>query len=639
MTNTASSVDLPRVSSDLLEDIAGSAPVLLWAAADDGDFIFVNARWLSFTGRSTRDECGHGWLAGVHPDDLVFCRGTYSSSVAERRPFEMEFRLRREDGEYRWMLSAGAPRFNAGGEFAGFVGSCVDISDRHEAEDALLDAQQQFKTLTQATPNVAFISNRDGSLDFANDRWQVLTGLTAQSTVHWIDVLHSDDAGDCARKWAAARDTGGSFEGEYRIRAADGAYVWHLLRVTPRRGEGIPSAWVGSATSIDDRKRVEAELKESEYLYRSLAQAIPALVMITSPEGEMRYCNERLLTYCGRTMDELRGSAWAELIHPEDLQRGSAQWLRRVESGRQYTAEYRVRSADGTYRWHLGHTVPLKDDAGVVVGWLGATIDIDDRKQAEERHRELAAANDGLLRQTQLAAEELRRANLAKDEFLGMVSHELRTPITTIFGNAEILRRDLDALPADVLASAVTDIAQESTRLQQMIDNMFVLSRLDAGRQPDMEPILLGRIVPRVIAEHRLRHPDRKVAFTYEPTLAPACGEASYTAQVLRNLLSNAEKYSPSDIPIEITAEQRGNEICVRVMDRGMGIDEAQSDQLFTAFFRSPRTAQYASGAGIGLAVCKRLIEAQGGRIAIRSRDGGGTEVAFTLPAEEEALP
>ena len=633
-----SSVDLPRVSHELLEDIAGSAPALLWAADDDGGFIFVNARWLSFTGRSVAAECGGGWLAGVHPDDLAFCRGTFVSSVAERRPFEMEFRLRRADGEYRWMLSAGAPRCGPDGAFVGFVGSCADITDRREAEDALLEAQQQFRILTEATPNIAFISNADGSLDFANDRWQTFTGRTAQATMNWLDVLHAGDADDCARKWLAARESGDAFEGEYRLRAADGTYVWHLLRVMPRRGEAGTSAWVGSATGIDDRKQMEAELKDSEYLYRSLAEALPALVMMTSPNGEMRYCNERLLSYCGRNMDELRGSAWAELIHPEDADRGREHWLRRVQSGRQYTAEYRVRGADGAYRWHLGHTVPLKDAGGTIVGWVGATIDIDARKQAEERQRELAVVNDGLFQQTRLVAEELRRASLAKDEFLGMVSHELRTPITTIFGNAEILRRDIDALQPEERAAAVADIAQESTRLQQMIDNMFVLARLGAGREPAVEPMLVRRIIERLAAEHRLRHPGRTVTFAYDPALPPACGEATYTEQVIRNLLNNAEKYTSTEAPIEITVERRAQQLCVRVMDRGKGIDEGEADQLFAAFYRSPRTAATASGAGIGLAVCKRLVEAQGGQIWIAPRDGGGTEVAFTLPIAEEAL-
>ena len=123
-----------------------------------------------------------------------------------------------------------------------------------------------------------------------------------------------------------------------------------------------------------------------------------------------------------------------------------------------------------------------------------------------------------------------------------------------------------------------------------------------------------------------------------ESPLPPASAEPTYAEQVLRNLLSNAEKYSPSGAPVEIHAARDGGNIVIRVLDRGRGIDKSETDQVFTAFYRSPRTSELASGAGIGLAVCRRLIEAQGGRTWVSPREGGGMEAGFTLPVAEEAM-
>jgi PAS domain S-box-containing protein len=617
----------PREGESLAMDTLRSVPVLLWASNAQGKQCWSNSC----------DRDPGAWLDAVDPDDRVKRDIRYWSSFHARLPFEMEYRVSGRNDVCRWVLETAAPRYSSSGDFEGYAGAYIDITARRNAEDALIEANEHFRMLTRSTPNIAFISDASGRLLYANDRWAAFTGLELDGRSRWIDTIHADDRDDCRLRWARALATSEGFEAEYRLRGSGDRYEWHLLRVLPGAGDQPPKAWVGSCVSIDRRKRVEAELQWSERMYRSLAEAIPALVMMTSPAGEMQYCNERLLAYCGRTMDELRGNAWSELIHPEDAMRGGPRWLQRVQAGRPYTAEYRLRAVDGGYRWHLGHTVPLKDDAGEVIGWLGATIDIHGRKQAEERQRELAEANQSLLEESQRTAEELRRANLAKDEFLSMVSHELRTPITTIFGNAQILRRDPE-LPREARDSALGDIAQEASRLQQMIDNMFVLARAEAGQAPSPEPVLLRRIGERLVAAHRVRHPGRTISVHVAESTPPASAEPSYTEQILRNLLTNAEKYSPGSEPIEITIESGDGEVIVRVLDRGRGIDESELDQVFTAFYRSPRTSGLASGGGIGLAVCKRLVESQGGRIWLAARAGGGTEAGFALPVAEEAL-
>jgi signal transduction histidine kinase len=242
--------------------------------------------------------------------------------------------------------------------------------------------------------------------------------------------------------------------------------------------------------------------------------------------------------------------------------------------------------------------------------------------------------NARLYRELELRAQELARANAAKDEFLGLVSHELKTPITTIYGNAEVLERRGTTLPAEVQAGAILDIRVESERLHRIVDNLLVLARLERGQQLDVEPVLVRRVAQRIVADHKRRFPGRRVDL-HASSVAPALAVPEYIDQVLRNLLSNAEKYSPPDTSIDITFEIEGETFAVRVLDRGQGIPESELENVFTPFYRSPRTSA-APGAGIGLAVCKRLIEAQSGTIWARPREGGGTEFGFALPVARD---
>ncbi len=253
----------------------------------------------------------------------------------------------------------------------------------------------------------------------------------------------------------------------------------------------------------------------------------------------------------------------------------------------------------------------------------------------EELACRAAAAIDNaqIYRRAQDIAADLERANEAKDDFLGMVSHELKTPITTILGNAEVLLRRSDLIDEEMRREALDDIGYESRRLHRLIENLLVLSRLEAGITLELEPMLVRRDIERIVGEHERRFPNRVISLDLPEDLPPVCAEPTYFEQVLQNLISNAEKYSPRDQPIDVRARLDGAVVHVSVLDRGPGIPAADCDRIFEPFVRLKRTSA-AAGAGIGLAVCKRLMEVQRGSIEARPRDGGGLQVTFTLPLD-----
>jgi PAS domain S-box-containing protein len=368
---------------------------------------------------------------------------------------------------------------------------------------------------------------------------------------------------------------------------------------------------------MEDKKTLEIDRGG-----RALAEAIPALILTTAADGEIEFCNSRLLDYCGTDIEGLRRARWVEFIHPDDVRTGRDAWLQRIQRGTPFAAEYRIRRADGAYYWHLTNTAPLRGPDGGLRGWVAASINVDARHRAEE---------DALR-----IADELHRAILAKDEFLGLVSHELRTPITTIYGNAQVLRRNSGQLDVETLWHAFSDIEQEAIRLQQLVDNMFVLARIEAGSAIPTEPILLGRIADKVVAEHQLHNPGRAVVVNDNAGTEPVRGEPIYVKQIITNLLSNAQKYGLQDEPIYILLDRSGASGAVRVLDKGVPVPGDELAQMFDPFFRSPRSDSVIPGAGIGLAVCRRLVEAMGGEVWVQEREDGGLEAGFSLPLETE---
>jgi K+-sensing histidine kinase KdpD len=226
-----------------------------------------------------------------------------------------------------------------------------------------------------------------------------------------------------------------------------------------------------------------------------------------------------------------------------------------------------------------------------------------------------------------------RRANALREAFIGVISHELRTPITTIYGLSKMLRQRIDTLSTDVRNQAIEDVEAEADRLYRLVEDLLVLSRAERGRvEISSDPIVIGHVLRRAVDAEAARWPTRQFGLDVDGPLALVLGEETYIEQVLRNLMTNAAKYSASGTAVHIAATTEDSEVVVRVLDEGMGISESDTTRLFDLFYRSPSAARQAAGAGIGLFVCRQLVEAMGGRIWARNREEVGAEVGFALP-------
>jgi len=226
-----------------------------------------------------------------------------------------------------------------------------------------------------------------------------------------------------------------------------------------------------------------------------------------------------------------------------------------------------------------------------------------------------------------------RNARAVRDAFLGVLSHELRTPVTTIYGSSEILSRKSAAdMPEERRREVYDDIRSEADRLYRLVENLLVLSRVERqGLTIDTEPVLLQRLIPRVVESEATRWPQASWRPELPANLPPVAAEETYIEQVLRNLLGNAAKYG-GDGAVVVSAEDTGGTVTVRVADAGPGFPPEEVDKLFDLFYRSPTVVRRASGAGIGLFVSRQLVNAMGGKIIARNREQGGAEFAFEIP-------
>src|SRR5262245_41598512 len=493
-----------RASEEKFRVLADTAPVMVWMSGTDKLCTFFNKPWLDFTGRAIEEELGAGWAEGVHRDDYDRCLDTYFKSFEAREPFEMEYRLRRHDGEYRWMLDHGIPRFSPGGDFLGYIGSLIDITERRQAEVMLRESEARFQHMADTAPAMLWVTEPDGRCTFISRGWHEFTGQTEQEAL----------------------------------------------------GKG--------------------------------------------------------------------GFGWLDAVHPDEREQSGRVFLEANKKHEPFTLDYRLRRADGVYRWAIDTGRPRFDKEGVFLGYVGSVIDITERKLAEAEREHCA--------QEQVARATAEAANRSKDEFLAMVSHELRSPLNAILGYTRMLR----SCPVDRESiNNVISIVERNAKAQlQIVEDLLDSARIIAGKlriEPgpvDLVPVLEAAIdTARSAAEAK----GVTLAADFAPLPEQVLGDPTRLQQIVWNLLTNAVKFTPEGGLVELRMEGDADNVRITVSDTGKGIEPEFLPFVFDHFKQAdPSSARRHGGLGLGFSLVKHLVELHGGTIAAES-EGKGRGAAFTV--------
>src|SRR6185295_11088325 len=265
-----------RESEQRFRTTANAAPVLIWMSGPDKRVSWFNQRWLDFVGRAIEQELGDGWCDNLHPADFDRVLDTYHAAFDARRPYEMEFRLQRDDGAWRWLLERGTPNIGPGGEFEGFIGTCIDITEHRETVEALRESRARFKTLTESLPQMIWTCTRDGYCDYLSRQWIDYTGRgeSQQLGKGWLEQVHPEDRPNVEMEWVRVVGTGDVFDLSFRIRRFDGLFRWFKTRAVPLRDPaGRILKWFGSNTDTEDSvnasTRLEVQLARMQLLDRT----------------------------------------------------------------------------------------------------------------------------------------------------------------------------------------------------------------------------------------------------------------------------------------------------------------------------------------------------------------------------------
>jgi PAS domain S-box-containing protein len=368
---------------------------------------------------------------------------------------------------------------------------------------------------------------------------------------------------------------------------------------------------------------VEEALRRSEEGFRQLAESLPQLVWTCRADGPCDFLSRQWIEYTGISAAEQLGFGWLQQLHPEDRERTVAAWNAAVQSGGSFDVEFRIRRRDGMYRWFKTRAVPMRDAEGQIVKWFGSNTDIDDLQRMEQ---DLAHY-----------VEELRRSNQDLEQFAYAASHDLQEPLRKIRSFGDLLQEDFGPTLPDEGRRHIATMQDAAKRMQRLIEDLLNYARLTTQGMAFVA-VNLQETVKAVLSdlEARVTATGARVEVNRLPVIE---ADATQMHQLFLNLLGNALKFhKDSEIPVvkvyALAAEPEEGECRVVVEDNGIGFDPKYADRIFGVFQRLHNRSTY-EGSGIGLALCRRIVQRHGGHIAVRSQPGQGTAFTVSLPVRQ----
>src|SRR3984957_4663599 len=335
----------------------------------------------------------------IHEEDRPNEAQNYERACLAKTDFESEYRIVLPDGVVKYVRNVGHPVLNESGDIREFVGTVIDITEQRHAEAVIRQKEAKLREVLDTIPALVWSALPDGSNAYVSKRFAEYMGsLPGQASGSgWQALVHSDDLERHVGKWMEAVATGKPHESEVRCRRSDGQYRWQLDRGVPLRDEdGSIIKWYGVTTDIEDRKQAEDKIREQESELRQMLDLTPQVIAVYGPDGDRLYANRVALDYLGRSLEEWRDASDRDVyFHPDDRKRVLDTFDRAFSSGSVEEMELRLRKGDGTYRWFFTRCVPLRAEKGQIKRFYSASIDIDDRKRAEERlHQENVALRE-----------------------------------------------------------------------------------------------------------------------------------------------------------------------------------------------------------------------------------------------------
>ena len=597
-------------------------PVPMFVKSRDGRYLGVNRAWeelfglarASFLGKQVRDlypqNPGIAELHAARDKELWERPGAQSYQIGIVTP----------DGRTRETIYCKATFPGPTGEPAGLVGAIFDITAQHDAEARLRESEARFRnTFELAGSGMAHIG-MDRRFIRVNRRLCEILGYPEHELLQLTgrQISHPDDL-DVINEQRPALYSGAidAVRLEKRYLRKDRSIVWVKFAMTVERdAQGRPLYEIGVYDDITAQRDAEARLKQNEARFRQTFE-LAASGICHVIDGRFVRVNKSLCEILGYSEKQLLEKTVKEVSHPEDrdvTDDGRARIARgEIESAR---FEKRYIRADGRVVWADIAIAMVRDAAGAPQYEVAIFDDITERKQQEAALR--------------VAHEELKRSNAELEQFAYVASHDLQEPLRMVASYTQLLARRYDARLDNDAREFMSYIVDGATRMKQLIEDLLAYSRVGTKSQ-DFKPVPAEAALGRALFNLRAAIEEAGAAVTHDP-LPIVHADESQLAQLLQNLIGNALKFRSDSVPrIHVAVAEKEHEWQFEVRDNGIGIERQYFERIFMVFQRLHNKGEY-PGTGIGLAICKKVVERHGGRIWVESRPGEGSSFHFTLP-------
>jgi PAS domain S-box-containing protein len=602
--------------------------VFIWDL--DGRIFEANDTFLRMVGYSREDLGRLNWRDLTPPEwheaDERFVQE--HRKTGRLAPIEKEYF--RKDGS-RLPILLGAASFDE--DQSQGVAFVLDLTERKQAEEALRRTERELRDLVENMPAMAGVLLPDGSHPYLTNQWREYTGLSVAETDSegWRRAVHPEDIDSHVEKFRAAAAARKTFENEVRLRRViDGEYRWFLVRIAPLSDErGNIVKWHGVLTDIEDRKRAEQALKRSEAYLAEAQELTRTGSWAWDPHSDrMVYCSDEIYRIFG--LDPAEGmpsiETFIQRIHPDDRAMVRAQSLQGSREEPEHAFEYRILSAEGAVQHVRSLRRTVLNDSGEVVEVVGTTMDITERRLAEQERDKLHKLEAELTHMDRVSTMGEMAASLA---------HEVKQPIAAAVMNAEVCLELLQRDQADIpeLTDATSAMLRSAKRAADIIDSVRSLTRRGT---PKREVVVVNDVIREIDAllQNQARQYSVGVHLQLKENVPCIVGDRVQLQQVVMNLMLNAiEAMNDAGGELVVKSELTdAGDVLISVSDTGTGLPKENEGQIFEAFFTTK-----SQGSGMGLAISRSIVDSHGGRLWATGNPDRGATFYFQLPRQVAA--
>jgi PAS domain S-box-containing protein len=579
-----------------------------------------------------------GWEIAVHPEDRGRVIDEDARAARDEDVFRAEYRLVAKDGRIVWVREEAVPIHDASGTVRHWQGVRFDVTAEKEAELQLRAAEERYRLVVEELPAIAYVDERRDDGDqrtwpciYVSPQVETILGFTPEEWVSgpetWDDMIHPDDLERAAEADARHYGLGEPVDVEIRVKSRDGSYRWIRDQAVIVRDEAGEPRWSnGIWLDVTERKVAEIALHEAEARYRGIVEHVPAAIYLDRADDSMEtvFVSPQIEALTGYSPQEwiTRPGLWVELLDPEDRERVVGPYLAAIRDRLPWTADYRMRRADGRTIWLHDEVAYIPGADGEPDLVQGVLYDITERKLAEEALRESE-------QREREAAERLRALDEMKNTFLAAVSHELRSPLTSILGLALTLERAPDIATED-RGDLLVRLAANARKLDRLLKDLLDIDRLNRGIvEPQYRTTDVGALARRTI-EHLDQLAGRDIVVETEPVVLAV--DPPKVERIIENLVLNAARHTETDRRIWLSVRRHDGGVAIVVEDDGSGVPPELRDAIFEPFRQGPTASPHSPGTGIGLSLVARFTELHGGSVWIDDREGGGAAFHVFLP-------